>query len=173
MRRLSSDERGLGGGSNVGRSPAPAKAPFIGAGAFLRGTGLSPELRLPVIVFPPASECWPELGVDAEAVLRRTRARRSWQRRPLACSGEDNLYGGWGFPPANALLTGVGSSVIRSPPVRDCWPELGADAEAVLRRSQPLQELGLSSGERASRRSCGSGNRLSSCERMLAGAGRG
>ena len=30
---------------------APAKASFIGAGAFLRGTGLSPELRFPVIDF--------------------------------------------------------------------------------------------------------------------------
>ena len=33
------------------QAPAPAKASFIGAGAFLRGTGLSPELRFPVIVF--------------------------------------------------------------------------------------------------------------------------
>ena len=93
MRMLSSNKRGLVGGSNVGRSPAPAKKTLIGAGTFLRGTGFSPELRLPVIVSTPASECWPELGADAEAVIRRTRARRRWQRRPLACSGEDDPYG--------------------------------------------------------------------------------
>ena len=76
MRNLSSDERTLVGGSNIVRSPAPAKTTLKGAGAFLRGTGLSPELRLPVIVSPPASECWPDLGADVEGVLRRTNARR-------------------------------------------------------------------------------------------------
>ena len=62
---------------------------------------------LPVIISPPAGECWPELGADVEAVLRRTRARRRWQRRLLACSGEDNPYGSWDFPPGNGLLAGV------------------------------------------------------------------
>ena len=90
MRMLSSNKRGLVGGSNVGRSPAPAKTTLKGAGALLRGTGFSPELRLPVIVSTPASECWPELGADAEAVLQRTRARRRWQRRTFPCSGKDN-----------------------------------------------------------------------------------
>jgi len=31
----------------------------------------SPELRFPVIFFPPAGECWPELSSRSEAVLRR------------------------------------------------------------------------------------------------------
>ena len=51
MRMLSSNKRGLVGGSNVGRSPAPARTTLTGAGTYLRGTGLSPELRFPVIVF--------------------------------------------------------------------------------------------------------------------------
>ena len=43
----------------------------------------------------------------------------------------------------------------------------------LLRRGQPLRELGLSSGERSSHRSWASGKNLSSCGRMLAGAERG
>ena len=57
MRRLSSDERGLVGGGNILRSPAPARTPFTGVG-------------LPVIVFPPAGECWPELADLWRALLR-------------------------------------------------------------------------------------------------------
>ena len=45
------DERILIGVDARIRTSAPAKASFIGAGAFLRGTGLSPELRFPVIDF--------------------------------------------------------------------------------------------------------------------------
>ena len=85
---------------------------------------------------PPVGECLPELGADADAVLRRTRARRRWQRRLLACSGEVNLYGSWGFPPANGALAGVGVPVICCPPAGECWPELGADVEAILRRTR-------------------------------------
>ena len=44
MQMLSYDEQALVGGDNVGRSPAPAKTTFIGAGAFLRGAGFSLEL---------------------------------------------------------------------------------------------------------------------------------
>ena len=69
MWKLSSDEQALVGSDNIVRSPAPARTTLKGAGAFLRGMGLSPELRLPVIVSPPASECWPDLGADAESVL--------------------------------------------------------------------------------------------------------
>ncbi len=61
MRKLSYDERGLVGGGNVGRSPAPAKANLIGGSALLRRKVHSPEQWLPVIVSPPVSECWPEL----------------------------------------------------------------------------------------------------------------
>ncbi len=136
MRRLSSGERGLVGGGNILRSHAPARTTFTGAGAFLRGTGFSPELRLPVTVSPPAGECWPELGADAEAVLRRTRASRRWQYRALACSGEDTSYGIWCLPPANGPLTGVAVPVIVSPPAGECWPELSADVEAVLPRTR-------------------------------------
>ena len=50
--------------------------------------------------------------------------------------------------------------------------EVAKPAARLLRQGQPLRELGLSSGERASHRSWASGIRLSSCEGMLAGAGR-
>ena len=58
------------------QAPAPAKASFIGAGAFLRGTGLSPELRFPVIVF----------------FLRRN-VSRSWQICGTRFNGEQVLIG--------------------------------------------------------------------------------
>ncbi len=121
---------------------------------------------------PPAGECWPELSADAEAVLRRTSARRRWQRRPLACSGEDNPYRSWGFPPGNGPLTGVALAGNRlcscermlagaergcggCPPTNEGSSEVAISADRLLRRGQPLRELGISSGERASRRSCG------------------
>ena len=190
MRRLSSDERRLVGVDNVGHSPAPARTTLTGDRAFLRGTGFSPELRLPVIVSPPVRECWPELGADVEAVFRRMRARRRWQCRPLACSGEDNPYGSWCLPPANGLLTGVAFSgnILSScgpmlagagrgcggcPPTNEGSSEVATSAARLLRRRQPLSEVVPSSGERLSRRSWASGNILSSCGPMLAGAGRG
>jgi len=36
----------------------------------------SPELRFPVIVLPPVTEGWPELGAEFDAVLRGRLARR-------------------------------------------------------------------------------------------------
>ena len=91
-----------------GEAPLPpAKDPL--AGVVVSGNSLS-----------PVKECWPELGADAEAVLRRTRARRRWQYLTLACSGENTLYGSWGFPPVNGLLTGVGLPVLDFPPVKEC-----------------------------------------------------
>ena len=106
-----------------GWSFSPGNAPLAGVG-------------LPVRVSPPSGECWPELGADAEAVLRRTKVNRRWQRRTFACSGEDNPYGSWCLRPGNAPLAGVGLPVRISPPAGECWPELGADAEAVLRRTR-------------------------------------
>ena len=102
---------------------------------FPPGNGLLTGVGLPVRISPPAGECWPELGADAEAVLRRTKVNRRWQRRTFACSGEDNPYGSWCLRPGNAPLAGVGLPVRISPPAGECWPELGADAEAVLRRT--------------------------------------
>ena len=87
------------------------------------GNGPLAGVGLPVICCPPAGECWPELGADAEAILRRTRAHRRWQRRPIACSGKDNLYGRWCFPPGNGALAGVEVPVICCPPAGECWPE--------------------------------------------------
>ena len=144
-------------------------------------------MGVPVICCPPASECWPELGADAEAVLRRARSRRRWQYRALACSGEDNLYGSWCFPPGNGLLTGVGlsgnslysckrmlagagTSAARSSSTSAALSELTHAYSRLLRRGHPLRELVLSSGQRPSHRSWASGNPLSSCGRMLAGA---
>ena len=111
-----------------GWSFSPGNAPLAGVG-------------LPVRVSPPSGECWPELGAGAEAVLRRTKVNRRWQRRTFACSGEDNPYGSWCLRPGNAPLAGVGLPVRISPPAGECWPELGADAEAVLRRTRARRRL--------------------------------
>ena len=127
MRRLSSDERGLVGGADVVRSPAP---------------------------------------------------------------GEDNPYRSWGFPPGNGplagvafagnrlssgerMLAGAGRGCGGCPPTNEGSSELATSAARLLRRRQPLRGLGLSSGERPSHRSWIFGNPLSSCEGLLAGAGRG
>ena len=69
---------------------------------------------------PPASECWPELSADSDAVLRRTRARRRYEFHTLACSGETNPNRNWCLPPVSALLTGVGLFGIRLPPASEC-----------------------------------------------------
>ena len=106
-----------------------------GSWDFPPGNGLLTGVTLPVIISPPVRECWPELGADSHPVLRRTRARRRWHRRTLTCSGKDNLYGRWCFPPGNGALSGVEVPVICCPPAGECWPELGADVEAVLRRT--------------------------------------
>ena len=150
---------------------------FPPVSALLTGVGI------PVIIFPPAVECWPELGVGADAVFRGTGARRRWECRALACSGEDTLYGSWCCPPGNGLLTGVavpgnrlsscgrmlagvGRGFACCPPANQRSSEVGVSGDRLLRRRQSLSGLGLSSGERASRRSCASGNSLSSCERI-------
>ena len=71
------------------------------------------------------------------------------------------------------MLAGAGRGCGSYPPTNEGSSEVATSAARLLRRGQPLRELGLSSGERASHRSWASGNSLSSCERMLAGAGRG
>ena len=71
------------------------------------------------------------------------------------------------------MLVGAGRGCGSCPPTNKRSSEVTISYARLLRRGQPLQETGLSSGERASHRSCASGNNLSSCERMLAGAGRG
>jgi hypothetical protein len=108
---------------------------------------LSPELRFPVIVLPPVSECWPELGADSEAVLLRTRTRRRWRRRALSSSGEEATAGDQVAaprPPVNALSPELRFSVIVLPPAGECWPELGADSKAALRRTRPRRRWRLS-----------------------------
>ena len=172
------------------RSPAPAKTPLTGAGAVLRGTGFSPELRFPVIVFPPVAECWPELGADSHAVLPRTNARRRWKRLALACSGEGKPHRSWCSPPVKGLSPELRFPIIVSPPVSECWPELGAYSDAVLRRTNarrrwehpalacsgeggPRSKTGggaLFSGEGSLTGVAVPGNSPSSCGQMLAGA---
>ena len=95
------------------------------------------------IHLPPASECWPELSADSDAVLRRTRAPRRYGFLPLACSGEADPNGSWCLPPVSALLTGVGLFGIRLPPTSECWPELSADSHAVLRRTKARRRYGF------------------------------
>ena len=71
------------------------------------------------------------------------------------------------------MLAGAETSAARSSSTSAALSELTHAYSRLLRRGQPLRELGLSSGERASHRSWASGISLSSCGRMLAGAGRG
>ena len=70
MRRLSSGERGLVGGGNVGRSPAPPRTTLTGTRAVLRRTGLSPELQFPLIVCPHVREYLTELALQRHDFLR-------------------------------------------------------------------------------------------------------
>ncbi len=71
------------------------------------------------------------------------------------------------------MLAGVGRGCEGCPPTNKRSAEVAISCAHLLRRGQPLRELVPSSGERASHRSCGSADLISSCERMLAGAGRG
>lgn len=127
---------------------APANGPLTGA-------AVADDLS------PPGRECWPEVGARMDAVIRRTGARRRWQRRPLVCSGEDTPYGSWDSPPGNGPLTGVGLPVIICPPAGECWPELGPSAEAVLRptwaRRRWKHRALACSGEASPRRRSGLG----------------
>ena len=75
---------------------------------------------------PPASECWPELSADSQAVLRLVRSPRKTAFSPRTISGEANPNRSWCFPPLSAFLNGVGLFGIRPPPASECWPELSA-----------------------------------------------
>ena len=158
------------------------------------GSWCSPPVRVLLdgvglfgIRLPPVRECLPELSMRMQAVHRQTRARRRYGSPSRACSGEANLNGSWCSPPVSTLLDGVALFGIHLPPVRECLPELSMRTQAVLRRprvrrrygspisrllrrSKLLRELVLSSGERASRRSCALRYSSSSCEGMFAGA---
>ena len=129
-------ERILIGAAERSSSPAPTsrvltvgqgEAPLPPAKDPLAGVVVSGNSLFPV------KECWPELGADAEAVLRRTRARRRWQYLTLACSGENTLYGSCCLPPAKDSLAGVVVSGNICPPVKECWPELADLWRALLR----------------------------------------
>ena len=86
---------------------------------------------LPVSFLPPAGECWPELDAIAEAILRRTRARRRWQQCALTCSGEGKPHRSWCSPPVKGLSPELRLPVIVSPLAGECWPELGWSGAAV------------------------------------------
>ncbi len=88
------------------------------------------------IRFPPASECWPELSARSPAVLRRTMSRRRTESPPGTSSGETNPNRNWHLPPVSAFLNGVGLFGIPLPPASECWPELSASTDAVLRRTK-------------------------------------
>ena len=84
-----------------------------------------------------------------------------------SCAAGNNLSS------CERMLAGAGCGCEGYPPTNEGSSEVTTSATRLLRRGQPLQELVLSSGERASHRSWAFGNNLSSCERMLVGAGRG
>ncbi|CZQ95595.1 hypothetical protein SAMN05216375_10732 [Trichococcus ilyis] len=83
--------------------------------------------------------------MGAEAVLRRTNARRRREYPALACSGiagPRRKSGLGALFSGECSLTGVGLSGISFPPVGECWPELSADSYAVLRRTNARRRWG-------------------------------
>ena len=123
-------------------------APFAPVSALLNGGGV------PVICSAPVSECWPELDVKSQAVLRRAMVRRRCRLCARLSSGEDDPAGELvvaPFPPVSTHLIGGGVPVICSAPVSECWPELGVKSRAVLRRATVRRRCRLcarlSSGE--------------------------
>ena len=121
---------------------------FAPVSALLNGGGV------PVICSAPVSECWPELGVKSQDVLRRATVRRRYRLCARLSSGEEDPAGELvvaSFPPVSALLNGGGVPVICSAPVSECWPELGVKLQAVLRRAMVRRRYRLcarlSSGE--------------------------
>ena len=103
--------------------------------------------------------------------------RRQPLRELVPSSGERPSRRSWAsgknLSSCGRMLAGAETSAARSSSTSAALSELTHAYSRLLRRGQPLRELGLSSGERASHRSWASGNSLSSCGRMLAGAERG
>ena len=121
---------------------------FPPVSALLNGGGV------PVICSAPVSECWPELGVKSQAVLRRAMVRRRCRLCARLSSGEEDPAGELvvaPFAPVSAHLIGGGVPVICSAPVSECWPKLDAKSQAVLRRAMVRRRCKLcarlSSGE--------------------------
>ena len=121
---------------------------FAPVSALLNGGGV------PVICSAPVSECWPELGVKSQDVLRRATVRRRCRLCTRLSSGEEDPAGELvlaHFPPVSTHLIGGGVPVICSPPVSECWPELGVKSKDVLRRAMVRRRCRLcarlSSGE--------------------------
>ena len=88
---------------------------------------------VPMTRSPPVTGLWPEHSADLDAVLRQTMACRRYDVHTRTSSGEANPQRSWCFPPVSALLDGVALFGIRPPPASECWPELSADSQAVLR----------------------------------------
>ena len=101
----------------------------------LRRRFLSSEVGLPVTRSPPVTGGSPELSARSDAVLRRTKACRRYGFLPRPTSGENNPNRNWCFPPVSAFLNGGAVPTICCPPASECWPELGADSQSVLRRT--------------------------------------
>ena len=104
--------------------------------------------------------------------------RRGQPLRELGLSsGERASHRSWAsgisLSSCGRMLAGAGRGCGGCPPTNEGSSDVATSSARLLRRRQTLKELVLSSGERVSRRSYGSGNLLSSCERMLAGAGGG
>ena len=121
--------------------------------------------------YPPTNEGSSEVATSADRLLRQGQPLRE----VVLSSGERGSRRSWGsgnlLSSCGRMLAGAGCGCGGCSPTNECSSEVAISCACLLRRRQPLQELGLSSGERASHRSWASGNNLSSCERMLAEAG--
>ena len=119
---------------------------------------------------PPTNEGSSEVAISAARLLRRGQPLRELvpssgerpSRRSCASGNNRSSFG--------RMLAGAGRACGGCPPTNEGSSEVAALYARLLRKGQPLRELGLSSGERASHRSCASGINRSSCGRMLAGA---
>ena len=68
---------------------------------------------------------------------------RRYEFHTLACSGETTPNRNWCLPSVSALLNGVGLFGIRPSPASECWPELSARMDAILRRTKARRRYGF------------------------------
>jgi len=122
---------------------------------------------------PPTNKRSSEVAMSAARLLRREHPLRELGPNSGERPSRRSWASGNNLSSFGRMLAGAGRGCGGCPPINEGSSEVATSAARLLRRGQPLRELVPSSGERSSHRSWTSGNRFSSCGRMLAGAGRG